>query len=314
MKKLSLLATLAVLAFVISILWWYYGSGAPDPKNEEKVSFVITPGESVRAIGNDLKEQGLIKDPTVFFLYVRQTGSDKNIQAGSYILSPSMKMTEIVKALKSGSVDLWVRIPEGARAEEVAEILEKTLPTYDPTWEVILIQNEGKLFPDSYLVPKDASIDDVMRIINNNFAARLESIGLTPDDPNLDRILTIASLIEREAKFPEDRPLVAGVIENRLNEGMPLQIDASAQYAVGTPGNWWSNPTASDVKVDSPYNTYVIAGLPPGPIASPSLASIEAAANPQSSNYLFYVNDDSGKLHFTEGYDEHNENIKKHLQ
>ncbi len=314
MKKVTLLVIATVLAFVVFIVWWQHGNGAPDPKNEEKVSFVVTPGESVHAIGNALKEQGLIKDSTVFFLYVRQSGSDKNIQAGSYVLSPSMKMTEIVNALKSGSVDIWVRIPEGARAEQVAEILKEELPTYDDSWEAVLVQNEGRLFPDTYLIPKEATIDDVMRIINTNFAARLATIGLTPDDPNLKRILTIASLIEREAKFPEDRPLVAGVIENRLDEGMPLQIDASAQYAVGGPGNWWSNPTARDVKVDSPYNTYVIVGLPPGPIASPGLASIEAAANPQSSNYLFYVNDDSGKLHFTEDFDSHNENIEKHLQ
>lgn len=314
MKKVTAILLIIVLAVVFLVVWWQQGTKAPEPKNEEKISFVITPGESVRSIGNNLKEQGLIKDPNVFILYVRQSGADRDIQSGSYVLSPSMKMSEIVKALKSGSVDLWVRIPEGSRAEEVAEILEENLPTYDSSWEAVLIKNEGRLFPDSYLIPKDATIDDVLRIINTNFTSRLSTINLTPDDKDLDRILIIASLIEREAKFPEDRALVAGVIENRLDEGMPLQIDASAQYAVGTPGNWWGNPTASDVKVNSPYNTYVITGLPPGPIASPSLASIEAAANPKQSNYLFYVNDDSGKLHFTETFDEHNDNIEKHLQ
>lgn len=314
MKKLTVVIILLAVIALVGLVWYKNGFRAPDADNTEKISFVVEPGQTVRSIGKELKDAGLIKDPTVFFIYTRQAGIDTDIQAGSYVLSPSMNLNEIVDALQSGSIDIWVRIPEGARAEEVAEILEQQLPTYDSSWDVILKQNEGRLFPDTYLIAKDATITDVMNTINNNFIARLDSIGLSPDNPNLERILTIASLIEREAKLPEDRALVAGVIENRLDEGMPLQIDASAQYAVGKPGNWWKTPTPNDLKVDSPYNTYANPGLPPGPIASPGLASIEAAANPKSSTYLFYVNDENGKLHFTETFEAHNDNIEKHLQ
>jgi len=316
MKKLIVLFVLMGIVAISGIAWWTQGFRAPDPQNSEKVAFVIPQGANVRQIGNDLKEAGLIKDPIIFFLYIRQEGLDKNIQAGSYVLAPSMNLKELVDSLRHGSVDVWVRITEGQRAEEVAEQMDDTLENYDPSWDAVLIENEGWLYPDSYLIPKDAQVEDVLRIINNNFDSQLSSAGIDPQDPEMHRILTIASLIEREALVDEEKPLISSVIHNRLNSGMALDIDATLQYAKGkdSQGKWWSIPRSEDTSIDSPYNTYLNPGLPPGPIGNPGIGAIKAAVNPEESSFYFYIHDSTGEVHFAETLEEHNENIQKYLQ
>jgi len=132
----------------------------------------------------------------------------------------------------------------------------------------------------------------------------------------MHRILTIASLIEREALVDEEKPLISSVIHNRLNSGMALDIDATLQYAKGkdSQGKWWSIPRSEDTSIDSPYNTYLNPGLPPGPIGNPGIGAIKAAVNPEESSFYFYIHDSTGEVHFAETLEEHNENIQKYLQ
>lgn len=316
-KRLLVLFFLLVIISLSGFVWWNRGHMAPDSKNKENKIFVIQKGAPVREIGNTLKAQGLIRDPVVFFLTLKMQGKDRNIQAGSYRLSPSMNVSEIIENLEHGTLDIWITIPEGLRAEEIAAILKEKLSEYDDSWVAELKKNEGYLFPDTYLIPQTASLEDVLAILDRTFNQKITEAGLSLDDPALNKILTIASLIEREALFDDDQHLISSVIHNRLEIDMPLQIDATVQYALGfskSEGKWWrKNLTREDLQVQSLYNTYEKTGLPPGPIASPGIQSIEAAKNPEQSDYLFYIHDAKGRAHFAEDLDGHNENINKYL-
>lgn len=316
MKKVVILIIVIVLAFLGASFWWKNGQSPVNASDSSQKMVVIAKGASLRVIGNDLKEQGIIKDPIVFFIYVKKNNFDRDIQAGSYRFSPSMSMSKIVDILRSGNLDEWVTIPEGLRAEEIAAILEKNIPTYKPEWKEELKKEEGYLFPDTYLIPRDATIIQVISILKNNFNTRIASIGMSADYPNLEKTLIIASLVEREAKFADDRPIVASVIHNRLDSGIALQIDATVQYAVGysiTKKTWWNIPSARDLKIDSPYNTYINVGIPPHPICNPGLSAIQAAYKPADTSYLYYVNDSTGKLHFAKNLTDHNKNVAKYL-
>lgn len=314
MRKLFVVIILLAVLSVGAFVYWKIGNLPADSSDKTSKIFIIRKGEAVREIGNSLKKENLIRDPVVFFLYIKKNGEDKKIQAGDYKLSPSMSLATIVKSLKSGSLDLWVTIPEGYRAEEIANVLKETLPTYDESWRSQLDANEGYLFPDTYLIPRDATVDQVITIMKNNLMSKVEPLGLSATDARLPKILTVASLIEREAITDGEKPLIAGVINNRLDLGMPLQIDATIQYAKGTPAKWWPQVFTDDYKgVASNYNTYLRPGLPPGPIANPGIEAIKAAANPQSNDYLYYIHDTSGQIHPAKTVEQHNANVEKYL-
>lgn len=296
-------------------MWWRNGISAVNKKDTAQKVFVIPKGAAIRNIGNDLKEQGLIRDPVIFFIYIKKNNLDFKIQAGSYKLSPSMDLVQIMDAINHGTVDTWVTIPEGYRSEEIAEVLKQQIPSYQTNWIPALKQEEGYLFPDTYLIPKDADVATVISILKNNFYAKIDSIGLSKDNPKLSEIIILASLIEREALRDAEKPLIASVLYNRLNDGMALDIDATLQYAKGknASGKWWAVPTGSDRKIDSPYNTYMYPGIPPGPIANPGIEAIESAYKPSSSGYYYYIHDVKGNVHFSHTLSEHNSNIQKYL-
>lgn len=319
MKRLALFIFLFILGIGAFIAWWKNGIKAVNPVDKSQKIFVVEKGESVREIGNNLKKEGFIKDPVVFFLLVKKEGIDTAIQAGDYRLSSSMNLREIIQNLQHGTLDVWVTVPEGKRAAEIAEILKQAkLKNYQDSWRDALKQYEGYLFPDSYLIPKDANIDAIVSIMRNNFNNKITKIGLFPDQSDLLNIVIIASLIEREAKTDAEKPLIAGVIANRLEIGMSLQIDATIQYAKGYDSlkkTWWQKITFEDYKsVKSPYNTYLVSGLPPAPISNPGLPALSAAAKPANVSYLYYLHDRDGKIHFAKTVEEHNRNVEKYIR
>ena len=297
--------------------YWTLGNQAANPTDKSEKVFVISQGANVRQIGNNLKDEGLIRDPVVFFVYLKLKGLDRNIQAGDYKLSPSMTLEKIVENLNHGTIDLWVTIPEGMRADEIADILHEKVPTYDESWRASLDENEGYLFPDTYLIPVDAKVDTVISIMRNNFSKKIAGIGLSDNSPNLNNIVTLASLIEREAITDEEKPVIAGILQNRLNIGMALQVDATIQYAKGydkATKKWWTPVTITEYKsVKSPYNTYLYPGLPPGPIANPGIEAINAAANPASTSAFYYIHDSNGKIHTAKTLSEHEANVAKYI-
>lgn len=315
MKRLPVTVIILIVLIGGFFLWWTNGTSPADAKDLAKQTFIIKKGEGVRNIANNLKEGGLIKDPVVFFLLVKQMGIEKNIQAGSYTLSPSQNARDIAKSLTVGTQDIWITIPEGKRAEEIADILSVNLSSYDESWLAQLVENEGYLFPDTYLFPKEATVDMVISTMRNTFDQRFTQVN---NSTNLSKeeLVILASMIEREAKHEEDRPLVSSVMHNRLGLSMALQIDATVQYALGfslSQKTWWKNElTLDDLKINSPYNTYENVGLPPTPISNPGLSVLKAAANPTDTEYLYYISDKNGINHYAKTIEQHNTNIKKY--
>ncbi len=318
MKKGFIFSTLLAFVFLSLILWWVNGSRPVSSKNKEEKLFVINRGETVREIGKSLKDEGLIRDPIIFFLYVKKLGLDKSIQAGDYKLSPSMDLSKVLDTLHHGTLDIWITVPEGYRAEEIADLLKKSVKTYNNSWREKLNSNEGYLFPDTYLIPTNADIDSIISIMRNNLDKKLSKVGLDSKSSDINKIIILASLVEREAITDEEKPILAGIMKNRLSSGMPLQIDATIQYAKGfslSKNKWWLPVTVDEYKsVKSLYNTYLYPGLPPGPISNPGVVAIQAAASPASTEYNYYLHDMNGKVHYSRTYEEHQENIERFLQ
>jgi UPF0755 protein len=315
MRKFSFLIVLLVLIIGGLGAWWINGVMPAKPSATKPQSFEVTQGEGVRQIANDLKAQGLIKDPIIFFLLIKQKGIGQKIQAGEFQLSPSMSAGRIADVLQLATDDVRVTIPEGKRAEEIAAIFKEHFSNYQDSWEQQLVSQEGYLFPDTYSFDKSADITTIVSTMEENFAKKYANItdgqktALTKA-----QIITIASIVEREAKFEQDRPLVASVIMNRLNAGMPLQVDATVQYAIGTPTNWWPTLTDSgnNYAPSSPFNSYTNTGLPPTPISNPGIEAIKAVINAPQTNYLFYVSDKSGVNHYEVTGEEHQADIEKY--
>lgn len=317
MKKFLVLVILVIIMTIGGVFWWSNGTKPSNSQDTASRIFVVEKGAGVRRIANDLAEQRLIRDPIVFFLLVKHFGLDQKIQAGDFRLSPSMSASDIALALTKGTLDIWVTIPEGYRADEIVDILQDKIPTYDQSWRAIINEHEGYLFPDTYLIPRDAEKELIVKIFRDNFEEKFAAIYAEGKTELAEKdVVTVASLIEREARHPQDRVLVASVIINRLNLGMKLDIDATIQYALGKSRdgkNWWPKITQDDYKgVRSPFNTYLNAGLPPTPIANPGLASLEAVVYPARTKYLYYISDKEGYNHYAETLEEHNANIKKY--
>ena len=307
-------------------------SDAPTP-----VLFSIAPGETAATIAVRLQEAGLIRDAQLFRLLVRYRGIDGQLEAGYYQLRPNMSIEEMVEALQHGQPEeALLTIPEGWRAEEIAELLEERGLTDAQEFMQLVREDrfnhdflssrpqgvslEGYLFPDTYRIGQGFGAEEMITLLLDNFGRRFteemreEAVaqGLT-----IHQVVTLASLVEREAKIDQERPIIASVYLNRWRAGWLLESDATAQYALGyqeESGQWWKSPvTLEEMKaVDSPYNTYLYPGLPPGPICNPGLASIQAVLEPAQTNYMFLYHKGDGSHAFAETYEEHLENQRRY--
>jgi len=337
MKKLFKLVFVILTLFGIGLFLVFQNLIAPvAPGSQEKQIFVIPQGWTAAQISQELKKSGLIKNDLLFQLLIWQKQAGHRLKAGDFRLSPSMKMTEIIDILLSGPLDIWITIPEGWRKEEIGlkiyQSFKEAGVEFDFNDFLTQSQNlEGYLFPDTYLIPQNASPSSVIRVLQGTFEQKFKQ---TENKTNLSKkqLVVLASLLEREARNEADRRLVAGILLKRLKKGWPLQVDAAAQYIKGTVNcgqnspagrdrpldeelncDWWPLIKPEDLEIDSLYNTYDNLGLPPTPICNPGLVSLEAAANPQETEYWFYLSDKEGKIHYTGTLEEHEENINKFL-
>jgi UPF0755 protein len=231
-------------------------------------------------------------------------------------LTPSSSLFQTINTLFKGPIELWVTIPEGLRSEEIAARFASGLykdSSFTSEFLKAAKGKEGYLFPDTYLFPLDVTPTTIMQKMTETFTAKTQGLTVQGSNLTFSQAVILASLLERETKTDTERPIVAGILINRLNLGMPLQVDASVQYAVGTPADWWPIITLNDLKVNSLYNTYKYAGLPPAPIANPGLSSFKAALNPAQTDYLYYISDTSGQIHYAKTLAEQNANIAKYL-
>lgn len=309
MKKLIVIISLLTIVVFGGVLWWKDGISPANSTSKESQMFVIEKGSGLKEIANKLETAGLIKNRIVFFLYARLGKFEEKIQAGDFRLSPSMNIEEIAQNLTHGTLDVWITVPEGKRALEIAETLKKEIPAYNSSWTEILALNEGYLFPDTYLIPKDADIQMIVNQMRNNFDRKYSEINVSNSKLTKPQIVILASLIEREAITNAEKPIIAGILINRLNAGMALQVDATIQYAKGR----WEPVTLEEYKsVKSDYNTYLFTGLPPGPISNPGLEALRGAANPADTNFLYYLHDKNRQIRYAKTLSEHNANIENY--
>ncbi|MDH7572803.1 MAG: endolytic transglycosylase MltG [Clostridia bacterium] len=323
--RLGVLAGLLILVLAICSLgfWFERALGPATPPGEEEVVVKIPRGSSPGQIAERLRQEGLIRSAVVFRIYLRLQGLEESLKAGEYRLSPSLSVPEIADTLASGNVVRHrVTIPEGFTLKQIAaRLAEAGLIDPERFWQVAAEapfdydflrdgppgtqRLEGFLFPDTYYFSKDMTEEEIIAAMLRRFReaftpemeARCRELSLT-----VREAVTLASLVEREAKLDAERPLVSAVFHNRLRLGLKLESCATVQYLLDEP-----RPVlrAEDLKIPSPYNTYLHVGLPPGPIASPGLASLRAALYPASAPYLYFVANPDGSHTFSRTYSAH---------
>jgi len=321
-KILVRLLGLGLFMAVIALATWWFLLQAPSSAEVASQRFVIPRGQTVTKIAIRLREAGLIKHELAFRLLVYKNGLNNKIQAGSFELAANMSANEIMNRLISGTDDIWLTFPEGWRREEIAEsVAKQELINFDAVEFLQLSKGlEGQLFPDTYLVSRSLSAAALVDLLHNTFKSKVSTPldkEITNHSWSLNQILTLASLVQRESANDSEMHLVAGILDHRLRIGMPLQVDATLQYVRGynqLENTWWPTPLAVDKELDSPYNTYQNATLPPAPICNPSLAAIKAVLNPTSTTALYYIHDNQGRIHIATTLSEHNQNVNTYLR
>ncbi|HEX7056366.1 MAG TPA: endolytic transglycosylase MltG [Bacilli bacterium] len=342
---LIVLASLLLLAAgcLAGVALYVANALQPMEPTGSEVHVQIEKGMDTRSIADALAEHGIIRDSFIFTLYVKYKHEGSRFQAGEYAMKPGIKLDDIIQKLNSGdtvkAATVRFTIPEGYTVEQIADKLgklgivnkEKFLALAKkpelfsakhigdiPKNPALKEPLEGYLFPETYEMKKGSTEQEIIERMLQELDRKLDTLPadwqskMQKNGVTFHQLLTIASLIEREAVLPEERPIISSVIYNRLHnkQPMPLQIDATIQYALGKQKE---KLYADDLKVDSPYNTYLHLGLPPGPIADPSLASIKAALEPASTKYYYYVTrkDGSNGHYFAKDFNEHKANRLK---
>lgn len=319
------------LAFVAGVGYGAYYVLTP-VGGENTVTVDIPKGASAGYVAEKLEKNNVIRNGLLFRMVMRATGSGHRIKPGKYMISPKSTMLEILHQLKTGeglSELNLVTVPEGLTLRQIAALLGEKKVVGKSDFVQAAMENayyldgkklpklEGYLLPETYDFPKSFTADDVIKRMLSEFENKAlpeykKQKDNLPRKMSLYEILVLASLIEREAQVPSERPIIASVYYNRLKKNMLLQCDATVQYALGK-----QKPvlTYQDLEIDSPYNTYRHKGLPPGPIANPGLDSIKAALNPESTDYLYYVRNDvknDGSHVFTRSAAEHDAAVRQY--
>lgn len=304
------------LMFLIVILF-FIAAYFPSEENSSIQKIINIPsGSNAKEIVNILEENKVIrKNNYIFRILIKVSKLEERLKYGEYNLSPAMNMLQILDKLVRGEVILYrITIPEGYTYTQIAELLdEKEIIERESFINLVKDSEkswEGYLFPDTYEVPKRYGSENMLKLLLSNFnhvvdeklKDKAEEIGFS-----MEEIITLASIIEKEAKFAEEKRKISSVFHNRLKKDMKLQSCATIQYILGKPKEILEE---SDLKIDSPYNTYLYKGLPPGPICNPGLDSIKAAIEPAEEDYLYFVLGENGRHIFSKTYQEHLKNKK----
>lgn len=313
-------AVVFLMGFVLVYAKYF---GPVTPARVPATEFIVSPDSEFETIAQELKAGGYIKSMTAFRVAYGTQGGMREVREGGYVISPSMDVWTVADRLSEPPYLAWVTFPPGWRKEQIAEYLTRKLNWTEeqkmqfiqvdtaPTFEEI----EGVYFGDTYLIPSDQTPAKVAARLRDRFKEVFAPYAAQTVEKNVTwtEALIMASLIEREAA-KNDKHLVAGILWNRINDGMRLQVDASLQYIRGEEGNWWPQPRSEDKDLESPFNTYRNSGLPPHPIANPSIESIEAALNPEDTNCMYYLHDTRGQIHCSVNYAGHLANVNRYLR
>ena len=336
-KLIKTIATLWIIVMVLIIgSRGYYNSIVNKPlKNieEAKLKITIKPGDTLSSVFNRLNSEGKLKNSLLIRAYMKLNKVQFSLKQGDVEVAKDESLSGIFDTLKNyeglPSNLARVTIPEGRNVEEIAELLDKKgvitkekfiesckkyeLPPYIKKDAGRKYALEGFLFPDTYDFTKGAEGKNIIDLMIRNFENRLNEVRGSSEKPlhdeDIDKIITLASIIEKEVQVAEERVLVSSVFANRLRIGMPLQSDPTVQYALG---QHKEKLTLEDYKINSPYNTYVVPGIPMGPISNPGKASIEAALNPEDTKYLYFCSKNDGSHEFNESFEKHNAAVIKY--
>lgn len=330
MKRLFLVLIAVIIAAAAASGWWLYrGTHTPYKGFTGAEQFVEIPsGSSNHAIADRLVDAGIVRDHLTFRAAIEWSGESRKLKAGEYRFDRAMTPIEVIDKIARGDVYVIViTFPEGLNIAEMAKLFEShgfgTAASFvDAARDVKPVRDldpaatdlEGYLFPETYAVPRKTDAPKLVHLMVAQFLK-----ALTPDmrahiaarHEMVRTIVTLASLVEKETAKPEERPIVAAVYENRLRVGMLLQCDPTVIYALERAGRYHGNIHKDDLQIDSPYNTYRVAGLPPGPIASPGRASLAAAVAPADADYLYFVSRNDGSHEFAKTLADHNRNVQK---
>lgn len=312
-----------------------FGNDEEEEQDTSEVVLTIAPGSTTEQIADQLREAGVIRSALAFRLRARQSGLDGSFQAGQHILRRNMTTDEAITALQRAEThERILTLIEGWRREEMAAYLEASnalnaseflVLTESPILERGFLADlpaaaslEGYLFPDTYRIEPETTTEQFVVNLLDQFASKISeavTAGFQANGLNLHQAVTLAAIVEREAQVPAERPLIASVFFNRLRIGMPLQADPTVQYALGyqeAESRWWKRVvTYDDLRVESPYNTYANAGLPPGPICNPGAASLQAVSAPATSEFYYFVAVGDGSHVFARTLEEHNANVRR---
>jgi UPF0755 protein len=312
---------LTLLAAIVYGAWWYETRQAVRSAVQPPERFVVPPGSGVKQIGRQLQGLGLVRHPEIFRLLVLERGAAGQLRAGEYELTGRMSLADIVDKMARGDVvRRFLTFPEGLTIDDMAQIVVARGLASDPFVAVArdtapladldpkAKDLEGYLFPDTYEIPpRPDAPAAIARQAVERFREKVapELPAVKQSGYTLREVVTLASLVELETAVPAERSRVAAVFLNRLRRRMPLQTDPTVIYAMRKAGSWDGNIRKRDLAIDSPYNTYRYPGLPPGPIASPGIDSIQAVLRPAASDELYFVSRNDGSHHFSRTLAEH---------
>jgi UPF0755 protein len=315
-KALMLLLVTSVLFVMATVITINVLNAAPEFP-EDPIVISIEPGTSIRTITENFASAGIVKSSTLLYFTIVLFFEPTEIKASTYYFDSPLSTYEVARQLVSGDFDTdLVRFThfEGERATSIATRASESLVNFDTErFLTLAVPMEGKLFPETYYIPPYFTAEELFTLMTRTFNDAIvpleETIAIHP--LTLDEILILASIIEREANSPESMMMVSGILQNRLAIDMPLQADASIEYVLDKPLN---ELLPEDLRIDSPYNTYLNRGLPPTPIGNPGLTAINAVLQPTLSKYLFYITDETGTFHYAEDFDQHRVNIERYLR
>ncbi len=317
-NKLFIAQVIALFILILiifnTIIW--------SPPSKFPVGFVyeIKSGESYTSVAYDFRDANIIKSPYWLkgFIYIF-SGGNRKVVAGDYLMYEKQSVWALAWRVSHGDFHIKpvkITIPEGLNSFEIADIFAKNFPSFDKGVFLNLVKKEnleGYLFPDTYFFTPSTKEEDIIKLMNDTFNDKIKSVeaDIKAFGKPLKDVIKMASILEEEARLPESREIIAGILWKRLSLGMALQIDSSFKYING---KTTKDLTLEDLKIKSPYNLYVYRGLPPTPISNPGLDAIKEAINPIKTKYFYFLTDDNGNMHYAVTNDEHVANKFKYLR
>jgi UPF0755 protein len=284
---------------------------------QDGATLQIKRGMPVQQIALEAKKAGIVKSSLLLYAILTYTYDPTRIFAGTYRFENPHNVFEVARKLARNDVDKTLKsitIPEGITRKDIAEIASSKLEQFDTTLFLELTKNnEGYLFPETYFVPEDFTAEEFVTLLTETFSNQLADYAqqIEASDFSEYEVLILASILEREANDQKSMKMVSGILQNRLEIGMALQTDASIEYVLDKS---LSELSPEDLDLDTPYNTYLYPGLVPTPIGNPGLVAIDAVLNPTPSDYFYYITGDDGNFYYAETFEQHKQNISKHLQ